>query len=147
MVDRARNWPSDDLLRNVGGLIISMILWLACFLYGAIHLTAWNDHFPTNAEKWLWRTSGLYIGFCSALWIVLNSITQAYEPLNTFWERWMDGGGRWWHNIILGAPVVLCGLSLIFARGFVVIEAFVSIRELPAAAYETPTWTQVFPHF
>lgn len=59
----------------------------------------------------------------------------------------MDGGGRWWQNLLIGVPVVVCGASLVFARAFIVVEAFVSIRELPAAAYDTPTWTQVFPHF
>ena len=147
LVDRVQNWPWDDLLRNVGGLVVGMILWLACLAYGAIHLTAWNDHFPTVIEQWLWRSSSLYIGFCGGLWIVLNYVTQAYAPLNAFWDSWMDGEGKWWQNVLLGVPVVLCGLALIFARAFIVIEAFVSIRELPMGAYETPTWTQVFPHF
>ena len=147
LVSRVQNWPWDDLLRNVGGLVVGMILWLACFTYGVIHLSAWNDHFPTVVEQWLWRSSSLYIGFCGGLWIVLNYITQAYAPINAFWDRWMDGGGKWWQNLLLGVPVVACGLALIFARAFIVIEAFLSIRELPAGAYETPTWTQVFPHF
>lgn len=59
----------------------------------------------------------------------------------------MDGEGRWWQNLLIGTPVLVCDISLILARAFIVIEAFISIRELPAAAYETPTWTQVFPHF
>ena len=147
LVTRVQNWPWDDLLRNVNGLIVGMILWLACLAYGAIHVTAWNAHFPTLAEQWLWRSSSLYIGFCGGLWIILNYLTQSYQPLNSFWDRWMDGGGKWWQNIIIGVPVLICGLSLVLARAFVVIEAFVSIRELPDGAYKTPTWTQVFPHF
>ena len=147
LVRRVRNWPSDDLLRDVGGLVVGMILWLACLAYGAVHLSAWNDHFPTVAEQWLWRSSSLYIGFCGGLWIVLNYLAQSFGPLNAFWEKWMDGEGRWWQNLLIGIPVLVCGVSLILARAFIVIEAFISIRELPAAAYETPTWTQVFPHF
>lgn len=147
LVQRVQNWPWDDLLSDVGGLVVGMILWLACFTYGAIHAAAWSNHFPTTAEQWLWRSSSLYIGFCGWLWIVLNYVAQAYKPLNSFWEGWMDGGGEWWQNLIISIPVVLCGSSLVFARAFIVIEAFVSIRELPAGAYDTPTWTQVFPHF
>lgn len=146
LVSRVQDWPWDDLLRDVGGLVVGMILWLACFAYGAIHLAAWNDHFPSVVEKWLWRSSSLYIGFCGGLWIVLNYVAQAYGPLNSFWEKWMDGGGRRWQNGLIGVPVVVCGLSLVFARAFIVIEAFVSIRELPSGAYDTPGWTQVFPH-
>ena len=147
LVPRVQNWPWDDLLRNVGGLIVGMILWLACFAYGSIHAAAWNDHFPSPVEKWIWRSSSLYIAFCGGLWIVLNYIVLSNKTLNTFWERWMDGGGKWWQNVIISIPVVICGGSLILARAFIVIEAFVSIRELPAGAYDTPTWSQVFPHF
>ena len=147
LVAHVQNWPWDDLLRNVGGLVVGMILWLACFVYGAVHIAAWNDHFPSVAEKWLWRSSSAYIGFCGGLWVVLNYGAQAYRPFNAFWEKWMDGGGRWWQNILISVPVIVCGFSLILARAFIVIEAFVSIRELPAGAYDTPTWTQVFPHF
>lgn len=147
LVRRVRNWPSDDLLRDVGGLVVGMVLWLACLTYGAVHLSAWNDHFPTVVEQWIWRSSSLYIGFCGGLWIVLNYFAQSFGPLNAFWEKWMDGGGRWWQNLLIGVPVIVCGVSLVLARAFIVVEAFISIRELPAAAYDTPTWTQVFPHF
>ena len=146
LVRRVQNWPWDDLLRDVGGLVVGLILWLANFAYGAIHAAAWTEHFPTNAEKWLWRSCSAYIGFCGGLWVVLNYAAQAYRPLNVFWERWMDGGGKRWQHILLGIPVVICGLSLIFARGFIVVEAFLSIRSLPTAAYDTPSWSQVFPH-
>ena len=147
LVPRVHNWPSDNLLRDVSGPVVGMILWLACLAYGGIHLTAWNSQFPSEAEKWLWRSSSLYIAFCGGLLIILNHVTQAYGPLNAFWERWMGGGGRWWQNIIIGVPVFLCGISLMLARAFVVIEAFISIRQLPEAAYDTPSWTQIFPHF
>lgn len=147
VVLRVQNWPWDDLLRNVGGLVVGFVLWLANFAYGAIHAAAWNDHFPTVVEKWLWRSSSVYIGFCGGLWIILNYVAQAYRPLNEFWERWMDGGGKKWQNFLIGVPVFVCGFSLLFARGFIVIEAFISIRQLPAAAYDTPTWSQIFPHF
>ncbi len=59
----------------------------------------------------------------------------------------MDGGGKWGQNTIMGGPVFICGLSLVLARVIVVVEAFVSIEELPVGAYQTPTWIQVFPHF
>ena len=147
LVHRVQNWPWDDLLRNVGGLVVGMVLWLACFVYGAVHIAAWNDHFPSVAEKWLWRSSSAYIGFCGGLWVILNYGAQAYKPFNAFWERWMDGGGKWWQDILISVPVVVCGSSLILARAFIVVEAFISIRKLPAGAYDTPIWTQVFPHF
>ena len=140
------NWPGDDLLRNVGGLVVGMVLWLASLLYGAIHAAAWNDAFPTNTEAWLWRLSSCYIAFCGLIWVLLNYIVQKYQPVNNFWEGWMDGKGTWWQNALIGPPVLICGLSFFFARGFIVVEAFISVRSLPMEAYSTPSWTQVFPH-
>jgi len=31
-------------------------------------------------------------------------------------------------------------------RVFLVVEAFISIRELPIDAYKTPAWSQLLPH-
>lgn len=147
VADHIQNWPSNDLLRSVGGLIVGMVLWLANFCYGGIHAAAWNDSFPSSAEKWIWRASASYIGFCGGLWVVLNFLVGRYPRLNSFWERWMDGEKSRWQSISLGVVVFLCGFSLMLARVFIVLEAFISIRELPEGAYQTPQWTNVFPHF
>ena len=125
---RVRNWPGEDLLRDVDA-------------------SGWASHFPTMAEMWLWRASAVYITFCGGLWIILLTAVRKYRPLNEFWDRWADGGAKWWQNLLVGPPVVLCGLSFFVARGFMVMEAFLSIRALPAGAYDTPSWSQVFPHF
>ncbi|GJN66913.1 hypothetical protein PLICBS_000935 [Purpureocillium lilacinum] len=140
------NWPSNDLLRSVNGLVVGMILWLANLCYGGFHAAAWNDHFPSVAEKWLWRASASYIGFCGGFWVILNSAVARWPALNAFWEKWMDGEKSLAQSIGLGAVVFTCGFSLMLARMYVVLEAFISIRELPVAAYDTPEWTDLFPH-
>ena len=66
LAEYSRNWPSDELLRDVGGLVVGVVLWLANFLYGGIHAAAWNDLFLSAVEKWLWRASASYIGFVVA---------------------------------------------------------------------------------
>ena len=107
LAEYSRNWPSDELLRDVGGLVVGMVLWLANFFYGGIHAAAWNDHFPSSVEKWLWRSSASYIGFCGGLWVILNYVVSSYQPLNDFWEHWMDGKKGWFHNITLGSLVFI----------------------------------------
>jgi hypothetical protein len=146
VADHIQNWPSNDLLRNVDGLVVGMVLWLANFCYGGIHAAAWNDHFPSVTEKWIWRSCASYIGFCGGLWVLLNFIVSKYPRLNEFWERWMDGEKNWLESFGLGVIVFLCGFSLVFSRMFIVIEAFISIRELTVESYQTPRWTSVFPH-
>jgi hypothetical protein len=146
LVRRARNWPSDDLLRDVRGLTVGIVLWMSNFVYGGIHAAAWFDHFPSDVEKWMWRSSAVYISFCGGLWILLNYVATAYKPLNEFWEKWMRGEKALIWNILLGALVFICGLSFCLARIFIVVEAFVGLRELSARAYDTPSWSQVLPH-
>jgi hypothetical protein len=124
-----------------------MVLWLANFCYGGFHVAAWNNHFPTDIEKWLWRISALYIGFCGGLWVLLNFTVARWAKLNAFWEKWMDGQKGPVRSFGLGLIVFVCGFSLILARIYVVVESFVSIRELPAAAYDTLQWSELLPHF
>jgi hypothetical protein len=143
-----QNWPYDDLLRSTDGLTVGIALWHASFIHGFIHASTWNDHFPFRIESLLWRLSALYVGFCGALWIIVNGIARAHPPLNRWWEDWMDGrSGKWWIEVGLGTVVVLCGGAFMAARAYLVVEAFASIRSLPKRAYETPDWTEVFPHF
>ena len=84
------------------------------------------DHHPLN------------IGFRGGLWIILNYFIETQQSLNSFRDNRMDKGGEWWQNIIIGVRVIICGL---LARAFIMVEALVSIRELPVGAYKTPTWT------
>jgi hypothetical protein len=86
---KIQNWPLTDLLRNVDGLVVGMVLWLANLCYSGIHAAAWKGHFPNEAEKWLWPASASYIGVCGGLWVVLNFAVSGNPILNTFWEHWM----------------------------------------------------------
>jgi len=59
-------------------------------------------------------------------------------------------------NLVFGlvmTPVVLCGIIFwsfiilyISCRLYLVVGAYVSIRELPLDAYRTPEWSQLLPH-
>ncbi|KAI1395782.1 hypothetical protein F4819DRAFT_500756 [Hypoxylon fuscum] len=149
VADHVQNWPSNDLLRNIDGPIIGMVLWFANVCYGSIHAGGWNDHFPTVTELWLWRASAVYIGFCGGLWVVLNFLLARNPVLNKCCEHWMDGKTTtsWWQNLGLGVIIFLSIFGFVLARIFVVVEAAISIRELPASAYQTPDWINLFPHF
>ena len=147
LASHIQNWPSNDLIRNVDGLVVGKILWLANLCYGAFHAAAWNEHFPSAAEKWLWRGASSYIAFCGGFWVLLNSAVARWKVLNAFWETWMDGKKSLAQSLALSVIVFTCGFTLFAARMFIVVEAFISIRELPAAAYDTPQWADVFPHF
>jgi hypothetical protein len=48
---QASDWPSDYYLPGLDGQLMGMVLWLTAMCYGAVHAAAWQDFFPTYAER------------------------------------------------------------------------------------------------
>jgi hypothetical protein len=142
----ASNWPAEDLLRGTGGLVMGMVLWFASMAYGGVHIAAWNDYFPSTVEAWMWRSSSIYITASGFLWLMINLLAQLSKPLDAYWDRVLALQAHWTSYLILGSLCFVCGTAYAFARIFLVVEAFISIRQLPVAAYGTPDWTQIIPH-
>lgn len=146
VVDRAQNWPNEGLLRGMGGLVMGMVLWFASMAFGAVHIAAWKAYFPSTEESWLWRCSAIYIAASGLLWMMINLIAQVCKPLNKFWDKFMIMQGNRTSYVILGFICSLCGAAYVFARIFLVLEAFISLRQLPTGVYISPDWTQLIPH-
>lgn len=142
----AGNWPSDDLLRETQGLVMGSILWCASMVFGAVHIAAWHDYFPSSAERWMWRASAIWITFSGGLWMLINLIAHFSKVIDDYWERVITFKASWFSNIVLGIVCTCCGIAYIAARIFLVVEAFISIRQLPVTAYSTPEWSQIIPH-
>ncbi|APA07657.1 hypothetical protein SS1G_00811 [Sclerotinia sclerotiorum 1980 UF-70] len=140
------NWPSEDLLRSTGGLIMGMTLWLASILFGSVHVAAWYDYFPTLFEQWMWRASAIYIIFSGALWLCINGLARASKRVDEFWDRFLALRVNRVVYAVIGSLCTVCGVAYVVARIYLVVEAFVSIRKLPVGAYGTPDWTVVVPH-
>ena len=140
------NWTTKGLLPGMGGLLMGIVLWFASMGYGAVHAAAWNNYYPSIAEKWLWRTSSIYIMVCGLFWTLINLAAQASQKFDRYWESVRRPTAPWINSVPLGILFLACGTAYAFTRLFLVIEAFVSIRRLPVAAYDTPDWTQEIPH-
>ena len=125
--------------------MMTMTMWLASTVYGAIHLAGWNDLFPSVVEKWLWRTSSAYVVFSGLLWAFLNILDFLSGSVWLYWFETLAGVQRKSHMLIYGLCVV-GGLLYVVARTFLVAEAFISLRALPAAAYVSPSWVLTVPH-
>ena len=165
------HYRSEELLRpyasnsNPKGLLLSLdrptvqtIFWLPSFLYGALHLIAWKEHFPSIIEKWLWRSSSIYICCCTGLWLIISYGlyygSRSWAPGRRLYRRVKKGLDAWWWKLLLDIIGYVLSFGwkfavvlFILARYFIVVEAFISIRNLPARAYETPSWIQILPHF
>lgn len=143
---RASDWPSKALLSDFRGLLMGMSLWFVSIAYGGVHTAAWDGYFPSEVETWLWRSSSLYIMASGLLWLCINFLGYVSEPIDRYWDRIVARQAGWWSYTILGPLCIVCGLAYGFARIFLVVEALISLRSLPPAAYETPNWPQLIPH-
>jgi hypothetical protein len=137
VIRRVKNWPRSrtGLLSDSEAPVYT--LGVVTALYGALHALCWHSHFPSVAEKMLWRTSSIIIA------------AGPGTVLSVSYSLWTVGE---WFNYDLAEthPYVaffwLCLLVYVSARLFILIEAFISIRSLPEGAYQTPNWTAWLPH-
>ncbi|KAF2428641.1 hypothetical protein EJ08DRAFT_555758, partial [Tothia fuscella] len=142
----ASDWPNEQLLRRVDSLVMGAVLWSATIAYGSIHTAAWNAHFPSTVEKWLWHSSSIFVAFSGAVWVFINLVARVVPAIDALWLRFLRRQTYFITDFVIISLCVICGISYIFSRAFLVVEAFNSLRELPKSAYDTPSWTQVLPH-
>ena len=146
LVHSASNWPTDELLRGIRGLVMGMMIWFASMAFGVVHIAAWNDYFPSQAESWLWRSSALFIAASGLLWLVINLLANLFPVVDGYWNRVLKLKVGWVSYVVLGVVCGVCGVAYVTARLFLVVEAWISLRSLPIGAYKTPNWTQLLPH-
>ena len=47
--DTIGNWATENLLRDMSGFVMGMVVWFASMAYGGLHATAWSGHFAMDA--------------------------------------------------------------------------------------------------
>lgn len=144
--DYIGNWATENLLRDMSGFVMGMVVWSASMAYGGLHATAWNSHFPSSVENWLWRASSVCIAGSGFTWIMINLLARLFEGFKAYWNRVASLRADWFSLIGLGFLASLCGLAYLLARIFLVLESFISLRNLPASAFDTLEWSQLVPH-
>jgi hypothetical protein len=118
------------LVRDVW-LVIAFTVFIT-ILFGVLHLVGWRFHFPSDVEMWLWRASSIA---CVVLpLILLGSFRLADDQRFGREFPWL------WIDVLLMAAYTLCRL-------YMMVEMFVSLRDVPADVYKTPQWSQYFPSF
>ena len=147
LAPHASDWPSDYYLPGIAGQLMGMTLWFTAMCYGAVHLAAWSDFFPTHTERLAWHFSSLFILFGSAFWLFVNSLAVRFEWASKWWDRFIGFESAWWEYAALCPGAVVCGVAYVFARTFLVVDAAVSLRRVRREAYRTPDWEGMIPHF
>jgi hypothetical protein len=146
--------PNQAYEYHLGVAIISM-------LFGLIHCLGWSLIFPSGAERLIWRVSAVIISALPVFVLYSYSILLFFLPIIKslrvgdtirfpgrslhLFIRWVAiPAGRfrmalWWIFVAL-IPIYL------LARIALLVEAFLSLRNLPPGAYSVVSWTDYLPH-
>ncbi|KAL0935852.1 uncharacterized protein CTRU02_208067 [Colletotrichum truncatum] len=139
---------------NVHRDVLRSVLAMTAAAYGGLHLSGWTDHFPTTVERTLWLVASLIIA-CSGimLWVFFLA-RQAWPRFDVFVSGAAPGTRlsgmsyqKPWMKMVKSWVLVFILVVFAVARVFLVVEAFISLREAPAGLYKTPELSDFFPHF
>lgn len=144
--ERASNWPTKGSIPPYKGTFVGMALWFASIAFGAVHVAAWNEYFPSLIEKWLWRSSSLYLAWAGSVWLTICFLGTISKRFLAIWDTCLTGRAGTGVYVCLVPVCTICGLAYAFARVFLVVESIVSLREMPPKMYWNPNWPQVIPH-
>jgi hypothetical protein len=121
-------------LASVAGAVIAMV-------FGGIHCIGWSFSFPTRIEQILWRVSSVVITCVPLVCLVLLGVLVCFG---------VDYSGRsrvnrgWTVMYYVGVPTPLVGY--VVARVVLLVQAFLTLRELPDGACQVVRWTTFIPH-
>ncbi|KAJ9615135.1 hypothetical protein H2200_001209 [Cladophialophora chaetospira] len=140
MANRAENF--DEIHASWFSLIIQTMVLMA---YGGVHLTAWNSHFPTKTEMWLWRSSALLLAGTTPALVGMAIPALGYMIIAAVSSS-MGKFLRFWFYVLacLVGPALVA--AYFFARCFLVIESFISLRSVPIGVYSAVPWSSYLPH-
>ena len=73
-------------------------------------------------------------------------LARTFPRFKAYWEEVETLRAHWTSLVGLGSLAFLCGLAYILAKIYIVVESFISLRKLPASAFNKLEWTQLVPH-
>lgn len=99
-------------------------------------MLAWEGPFHSQPERLLWRVSAVAITASGPGLFIRSLIVQ---PMYLLEKKWVKIAVCFLINI----PAIIFYL---FARTYLVVEAFISLLYLPESAFQQPQWCYFFPH-
>ncbi|KAJ5736749.1 uncharacterized protein N7483_001874 [Penicillium malachiteum] len=141
------------------------VVIIGSIAFGAVHLIAWDFHFPTRIEKILWWTSASLCSCCvpvlGLLTYILNGMLDFDQELvnraedNVLQERKGLAVLERWSleasvifmvivSVVLAGIWILLAIAYIVARFYIFVEIFRTLCFLPPDAY-VGTWAANLP--
>lgn len=124
-------------------------------IYGACHAAAWNTHFPSTLECWLWRVSATVVAVVPTYFIVFRYYATIgrsrakffYSPLRFPRKRIsQEGEALLFLKRIEDLHYYLFLALVICSRVFLLVESFICLRRLPEGSFQTTVWDGYWPH-
>lgn len=166
MGPRQRPLPrfTNDRFPVIGAGPDAIFVFIIILAYCCLHFIAWNFSFPTHVEKILWRAACITIVTTTFIFLACETYQDGHRLGR--WERWyiklfpQRSGGLQRMNtmqkrmrerefIPLWEFVIMLPVTMVYtvARIYIVVEVFVSLRALPAGAFDSVQWSNFVPHF
>ena len=114
---------------------VKILLVTIAPLFGAIHCLAWNAPFPTSKEALAWRICAVATTSLPLVEFALVTTIQTKFVLNLVDE-----------DVCIAIGSLTSVFLYIIARITLITLAFMSLRALPADAFQTIAWTNYFPN-
>ncbi|KAK3504784.1 hypothetical protein B0T13DRAFT_443895 [Neurospora crassa] len=114
------------------GKVYAVVLAVFSVLFSGIHIAAWNYDFPSVAEAWIWRGGSVALtvsGFCTSFFYIIDTSVTVDSP-----------------RAACLAIVLINTVMYPLIRTMMLGIALASFRKVPTRMYETPSWTQYWPH-
>ena len=121
---------------------IHLSLWLTTVItgiFGACHLSGWDFLYPSSVEQLLWRISST---LCAVTPFFLMPFTfilcklYTHEASDSSFFEYCSGS----------MPFSMSFFFYFFARVYLLVASFVSLRSVSAGVYQTVDWSLYFLH-
>lgn len=170
---RSDLYDEDSRVKARVGNMLSLIgsrpyeVWfgfaVAGFLYGGLHMLAWNAPFSSRLEQIFWRVAASSVTITPVLLLPVallfdkQALGQGGSDLMKLIQGRMvehkGGSIVFWARIasvVLFVPVFAAGpflwFSYVLGRVYLVVECFKNVAHLPEAVFEDVSWPAYLPH-
>ncbi|KAI0599569.1 hypothetical protein F4775DRAFT_550467 [Biscogniauxia sp. FL1348] len=142
---RHRHYPiPNGCIHVLGGFAHDMMggCAIGSFIFGSVHLIAWNFEFPTSVEQQLWRISSIVTAISPAcIWLTNylleieeNPKVRGISRIAIEWTSALCG----WIFVVIVSPVYT------LSRLFISVEVFRALCFIPSDAF-IDTWANYLP--
>lgn len=124
--------------------IIALLFAAVGAAFSAVHIVAWDFHFPTYAELVLWRSSSVTAaGLCLVIYATVQLRIRIDGRLVRVGKTKRRQVGIDTSNVLMVGPIMLYPL----VRLILVVQIFLCFRSMSDTVYDTVDWTRYFSVF